>query len=211
LTKVGGKIRLENLIFLPVRSFSIIVNPLLKTPSPTTKALGFGASLLAAVTVVGSARSAHAASFTFSFDNVDGTVNGTVSGTITLPDGDGTFSASSVTVTSAPTALGYTIPLDILANASAIFNNSFTVSGGKINAASSVFQAFLTEGETLSLNSSALGTKLVLKGGFSDEGVINSDNSTLVFSSATSVPEPSALLGFGLLGAGALVSRKRKA
>jgi hypothetical protein len=186
------------------------MNSLLKTPSPATKALGFGASLLAAVAVVGSAQSANAASFNFSFNNVDGTVPGTVSGTIILPNGDGTFSASSLSVTSAPAALGYTIPLDILANASSFGSNSFTVLGGQINVASSVFDAFLTGG-TFSLNASTLGTKLTLKGGFSDQGVINSNNSTLVYSNATNVPEPSAVLGLGLLGLGALVSRQRKA
>ncbi|MGB5596147.1 MAG: hypothetical protein WBM62_19225 [Crocosphaera sp.] len=70
-----------------------------------------GATVLAAATVVGSANVANAATFGFSFSNVDGPVNGTVEGTIELPDGDGTFAATSVFVTSAPAALGYTTPL----------------------------------------------------------------------------------------------------
>ncbi|MGK7947173.1 MAG: PEP-CTERM sorting domain-containing protein, partial [Microcystaceae cyanobacterium] len=59
------------------------------------------------------AQSAQAATFNFSFSNEDGSVPGTVEGTIELPDGDGTFAASSIFVNSAPAALGYTLPFDI--------------------------------------------------------------------------------------------------
>jgi hypothetical protein len=61
-------------VSLPVRSFLVIMNPLLKTPSPTAKALSLGASLLAAVTVVCSAQSANAASFNFAKIGVSGDV-----------------------------------------------------------------------------------------------------------------------------------------
>ncbi|MBC1194917.1 PEP-CTERM sorting domain-containing protein, partial [Microcystis aeruginosa BLCCF158] len=46
---------------------------------------------------------------------MDGPVSGTVSGTIELPDAalttDGIYAATALSVTSAPAALGYTLPV----------------------------------------------------------------------------------------------------
>ncbi len=53
-----------------------------------------------------SASQAKAASFNYEFMNVNGAVPGTVKGTITLPDGDGNFPASAVTITTYPASLG---------------------------------------------------------------------------------------------------------
>ncbi|BCU12656.1 hypothetical protein [Microcystis aeruginosa] len=75
----------------------------------------------------------------FSFSNVTGPVSGTVQGTLTLPDGDGTFSASAVTITSAPTALGYTTPLPLDFGSGTLYENTFTVVAGQINATASNF------------------------------------------------------------------------
>ena len=119
------------------------------------KALSLGASFLAAATIVGSAHVAQAATFNFSFSNVDGPVSGTVQGTIGLPDGNGTFAATLVIVTSAPAALGYTFPYNVLADLTSIFANSFTLSGGAIIANNGLFR-------TLSI------FKLLSEQGFSD-------------------------------------------
>lgn len=190
------------------------MNLLLKTPSPITKALGFGASLLAAVAVVGSAQSANAATFSFSFNNQDGPVAGTVAGTITLPDGDGTFAATALTIDSAPAALGYTTPINALLGN--IGFNTFTVTGGSIVAATSQFANSAVGGNILSafsLNLPPNGSSTLrpIGSGSSSDGVLDQDSSTLVYSAAASTPEPSTIVGLGLLGLGALVSRKRKA
>jgi hypothetical protein len=74
--------------------------------------------------------------FNFSFNNVSGPVNGTVSGTLELPNGNGTFAATSMKINSAPAALGYTQPVDVLSYFTSVLNNSFTVSNGTITASS---------------------------------------------------------------------------
>lgn len=71
--------------------------------------------------------------FNFSFNNTVGLVNGTVSGTLNLPDGNGTFAATSITINSAPAELGYTQPVDVLSFPD-VTDNSFTVSNGTITA-----------------------------------------------------------------------------
>jgi len=75
--------------------------------------------------------------FNFSFSNVDGPAAGTVQGTFTLPDGDGIFSASAATITSAPAALGYTTPLPLDFVNGTLFENTFTVVAGQIDATAS--------------------------------------------------------------------------
>ncbi|MDJ0509603.1 MAG: PEP-CTERM sorting domain-containing protein [Crocosphaera sp.] len=159
------------------------------------------------VTVMGAFDVANAATFTFSFMNEDGLVDGTVEGVIELPDGDGTFAASSVTVTSAPAALGFTLPFDVFSNFPNIIDNSFTVSGGNIDVVASTvlatngFQAFF-------LNNPAFGTQFAPEA--PNSGVADNDNSTLVYSSV-SVPEPTsmiALAGVGLLGVASKLKKK---
>jgi hypothetical protein len=170
-----------------------------------------GATVLAAATVVGSANVANAATFGFSFSNVDGPVNGTVEGTIELPDGDGTFAATSVFVTSAPAALGYTTPFDVFANFFFVNTNSFTVAGGTIDALNSEFLV-VNETDGLSLNFSGGGTFLNVAGSVNAfSGVADFSNSTLVYTSAAaSVPEPSTIVALAMVGSSLLLSKRVK-
>ena len=157
--------------------------------------------------MLGSAGIANAATFNFSFTNENGPVAGTVTGTITLPDGDGTFAATAITVTSAPAALGYTTPLS--ANVATTLN-TFQVVGGAIVKAASAF-ATGSLGGTLSPFglSSPAGTLLGTSGGGNPtNGVLDSDNSSLTYTAST--PEPTSvitLIGVGVLG---VASKKLK-
>ena len=152
-----------------------------------------------------------ATSYDFSFENVGGPVAGTVSGSIELPDGDGTFAATGLTVTSAPAALGYTLPFDVLANLTSVLENTFTVAGGLIDAGSSHFYAFFTPdsiiGSAFGLNSVGgfvTGSSMSIQLSSSPAtGVIDSSSSTLSYTTTGgSGPEPSsvALLALGALG-----------
>ncbi len=170
-----------------------------------------GASLLTVATVLGTADVANAATFTFSFSNEDGPINGTVEGTIELPDGDGTFAATSVFVTSAPAALGYTIPFDVFANL-AVAVNSFTVTGGTIDPLTSFFTA-INDTDGLFLNVPGAGSFLNVSGsGNGFTGVVDSDNSTLVYSAVatTSTPEPTTIFGLLVVGGVGLLSKRQK-
>jgi hypothetical protein len=160
---------------------------------------------LATVAISTLAQSASAATFNFSFSNVNGSVAGTVQGTITLPDGNGTFAASAVTVTSAPAALGYTTPLPLNLAIGNLAQNTFTVVGGQINAGlSNFFYVFPGNSNAIGLraDSAIFGSSNGLvtffdsaSGGFlGSPGVLNSNNSTLTFTS-TAVPEPATVLG----------------
>jgi len=155
---------------------------------------------------------AHALSFfNFSFSNVNGPVSGNVSGTITLPDGDGTFEASAVSITSLPAGLGLNAPIDALALG--FISNSFAVVGGNIDKSNTDFVSLITGSTALSLNSSSLaGGSTFLD--FLDAadlgatGVLDSTSSTLTFSSPTAVPfEFDA--SFGLFALGGLYGVRR--
>jgi hypothetical protein len=128
--------------------------------------------------------------FNFSFNNTGGQVGGTVSGTLNLPDGNGTFAATSVQIISAPASLGYTLPVDALSYFKTVSSNSFTVSNGTITASSLGLQgnpninffglnfAIPTYGSVLTgSNNRALNS-----------GVWNNTSTTLTYSSATPVP-----------------------
>ena len=153
--------------------------------------------------------------YNFSFSNVNGPVGGTVAGTIILPDGDGTFAASGITVTSAPATLGYTYPFDVLANLTAVLQNTFTVTGGAIDPVASSFIAFSPPNDfggggsafglsaDLAVSGSIFNIQLSSSPG---TGVIDGNNSTLAF-----VPVPwetdslpvigsTILFGLGLCG-----------
>ncbi|MDJ0582731.1 PEP-CTERM sorting domain-containing protein [Crocosphaera sp.] len=164
------------------------------------------------VTVMGAFDVANAATFTFSFNNEDGPVAGTVEGEIELPDGDGTFAATGVTITSAPAALGYTLPIDALGG-DAPLTNTFTVANGVIDSVLSSFVAIFAPGTNLSLNDLSFGTgsESNLAGSFANfTGVSNLDSSTLTYTSA-SVPEPTsmiALAGVGILGVASKLKKK---
>jgi len=171
-----------------------------------------GLSLLAPVS------GASAATFGFSFSNVDGPVSGTVSGTIELPDAalttDGIYAATALSVTSAPAALGYTLP--VIGTFPSLGPNAFNVVGGNIILSGTQFarSQFVVTGSpnanAFGLNS-PLGTLFGTNGvADASSGVLDSNNSTLTFTRATSVPEPGTILGLVTVGALGALARKRK-
>ncbi|MEL4896160.1 PEP-CTERM sorting domain-containing protein [Crocosphaera sp. Alani8] len=176
------------------------------------KSQGFSyvASFVAVASIVASADVVNAATFSFSFGNENGLVDGTVEGTIELPDGDGTFSATSIIVTSAPTELGYTYPLDFF-NSTGIFENSFTVENGMIDKENTQFEVEFAANVVFGLRTSFSGGASFLTDSGNpnsstfNTGVFDSDSSTLIFSvpSVESTPEPTSiitLLGVSVLG-----------
>ena len=168
---------------------------------------------LATVATATLAPVASAATFNFSFSNVTGLVSGTVQGTLTLPDGDGTnLAATSLIVTSAPSALGYTLPFDVLANLTSVVDNSFTVSGGEITASSFGAQSI---GEALTLNflPGTFGSLFTVQGsGAPFSGVVDVNSTTLTYSPAapTTVPEPATVLGLLSVAGVGLLCKGRK-
>jgi hypothetical protein len=148
-----------------------------------------------------SASQAKAALFNYEFINVNGPVSGTVKGGITLPDGDGTFAASLVTIDSYPASLGLgATPITLLLGVDTTFTNSFTVGGGQI--LSSDFFSLINDSTALALNDTfvcAPGVSFLDLFNASDcgaTGVLDSASSTLSFSpAAASVPGPLPLLG----------------
>ncbi|GCA71225.1 hypothetical protein MiYa_02764 [Microcystis aeruginosa NIES-2519] len=168
---------------------------------------------LATVATATLAPVASAATFNFSFGNVEGPVSGTVQGTLTLPDGDGTnLAATSLIVTSAPAALGYTLPFDVLANFTNVAANSFTVSGGVITA-SSFAQNSNTEGLSLNFLPGNFGSVFSVQGsGNPFTGVVDVNSTTLTFSPAapTTVPEPATVLGLLSVAGVGLLCKGRK-
>jgi hypothetical protein len=168
---------------------------------------------LATVATATLAPVASAATFNFSFGNVTGPVSGTVQGTLTLPDGDGTNAATSLIVTSAPAALGYTLPFDVLANLTVVFGNSFTVSGGVITASS--FAAQNNNTDTLALNfvPGTFGSVFSVQGAANlFSGVLDVNSTTLTYSPAapTTVPEPATVLGLLSVAGVGLLCKGRK-
>ena len=164
---------------------------------------------LATVATATLAPVASAATFNFSFSNVDGPVSGTVQGTLTLPDGDGTNAATSLIVTSAPAALGSTLPFDVLANFTTVPSNSFTVSGGVI-----------TSGSFFATNSIGVLTLNFIPGNFGNlfnplgaggpfSGVVDLNSTTLTYSPVP-VPEPATVLGLLSVAGVGLLCKGRK-
>lgn len=136
--------------------------------------------------------------FNFSFSNVDGAVSGLVTGTITLPDGDGTFPALGVEVTSAPGLLGLTLPLDAMASGSLI--NLFVVVDGQVDLANSMFLAQFATGTSLGIQGGPGAESFLDLAGADDlgvSGVLDAGSSTLVINP---VPEASTVVAAGLLG-----------
>jgi hypothetical protein len=153
-------------------------------------AFSFAAALL-------STNQAEAAMFSYQFSNVNGSTSGTVNGSISLPDGDGTFAAPTVTVDSYPASLNLgATPITILSPAT--FGNSFQVIGGQI--VSFDYTGLINEFTALALNGSVCGSTTFLDllnavdCGYS--GVLDSASTTLSFSPvAPTVPGPLPLLG----------------
>jgi hypothetical protein len=135
--------------------------------------------------------------FNFSFNNTVGQVDGTVSGTLNLPDGNGTFAATSITINSAPAELVYTQPVDVLSYFPDVFSNSFTVSNGTITASSFAAENN-TEGFALNFYPGVYGTLLSNVGSTNAlSGVWDTNSTTLTYSPATPVPfdiSPGAIL-----------------
>ena len=171
-------------------------------------------TLLAAALVALAVAPASAASFDFAFSNISGAVSGSVTGTVVLPDGDGTFAAISVTVSSFPAALGLgTGPLNAMA--AGVVSNLFTVTAGSI--AEAEFIGTITPTAWLGLSDSAFatGTYLDALGGndFGTTGVRDPDSTTLSFvaaAPASTVPLPAAL-PLLLSGIAALAALRRRA
>lgn len=174
-----------------------------------TKALSLIAGLLAFGGTVCSAGVANAATFGFSFENVEGfsSADGTAVGEIELPDAaltiDGNYTATSITILSAPASLGLTFPLDVFTTFSAITVNSFDVVGGIIQPTSS----FVSDGGgpdvgAFSLNENpGFGTLLA---GPTATGMLDANSSTLTYTSPESpesVPEPASIIGLLSIGA----------
>lgn len=137
--------------------------------------------------------------FNFSFNNVSGPVNGTVSGTLDLPNGNGTFAATSLKINSAPAELGYTQPVNVLSYFQDVVNNSFTVSNGTITASSFAAQTnSSSEGLSLNFVPGTYGSTLTKVGQYDVySGVADINSTTLTYSPATPVPfdiSPGAIL-----------------
>ncbi len=149
---------------------------------------------------------AHAIVLNFSFQNVNGSVPGTVSGEITLPDGDGTFAASSLVITSSPNALGYTLPFDVFTVFPQDIANTFVVSGGQIQASSTFARQSISGAFTL--NYLTLGSLLTVNGAIGPtDGVLDTTNSTLAYGS---VPQSAVPAPLPIVGAGAALGWSRK-
>lgn len=135
--------------------------------------------------------------FNFSFNNVQGAVPGTVSGTLDLPNGDGTFAATSLKINSAPATLGYTQPVDVLSYFTNVVDNSFTVFNGTITA-SSFAAVNLTHGLTLNYLPGSVGSFLnTVDTPQAFLGVVDTNSTTLTYTPATPVPfdtTPGAML-----------------
>ena len=163
------------------------------------------AALVFGIAALGQAAAADTL-YAFSFDNVEGAVSGTVAGTVTLPDGDGTFAAITLSITAAPAALGLALPATLAALGDPAFN-AFVVTGGAISAAESRYVAVIdTPYMNFGLNFGLLGSFLTPIGSGPLNGVHDTGNATLRY---TAVPEPGSL-GLLVLGAVGIAAAGRR-
>lgn len=180
-------------------------------PSRLTGLLGrlFVGMVMSAVVSVASA----SVVFTFSFDNEDGSVAGTVAGTVELPDGDGTFAALNLTITSAPAALGQAVPVT-LADFTSVTENTFTVIGGAVDVGDSHFfgifpgfnNAFALNGTDFSAGGRSFLDQQPI-GFLGVPGTLDLDSSSLRFAAAVAEPGSLVLLGLGFVGLGLMRRR----
>jgi hypothetical protein len=166
---------------------------------------------LGALIAVGISHPVQAASYSYSFSNVDGAVDGTVTGTIVLPNGDGTFAASSLTIDSYPAALG--LGPTPIGSFTQELENTFTVSGGNIT--SGEFEGNLDASTALFISSDFTGggSGLDLEGCacLATQGVLDSGDLTLAFAPvATPLPATWTMLIAGFAGLGFFAYRGSK-
>ncbi len=178
----------------------------LTPPLRTTKILAL-TGFLASLALM--ADPAQAANFSFSFSNVEGLTPGTVAGTIVLGDGNGTFAATAITITSTPATLGYTDPIDVFSYFNNVSVNNFVVSNGQIDFTNSSFAAVNSTFSSifaLNYDSPSFGSLLTVKDNDNtSSGVLDQNNKTL----ASAVPEPLTILG-AMTAAGFGAGFKRK-
>lgn len=155
------------------------------------------ASTLAVIFLLAFPLSAQAVVMTYSFDNVQGALAGSVSGTITLPEGDGFFAATKVTLDMGPTGLNYSLPL-VLTDFDVI-ENYFTVSGGVIDKANSFFLSFINPDTAFALNlpslSNASFVDVLNAADVGETGVRDNGSTTLNFgiANSSSIPLPATV------------------
>lgn len=167
-----------------------------------------------AVAVWVTALGAQAATFDFFFADGNNPASGlTVSGTITLPNGDGTFAATDVTITSAPPVAGVTYPysFNLVTDANL---NSFTVAAGAITSATFIAyndDVLLALVENSSLIESDEATFQRGDGPSSFLLVVNGTGAAEPFPASAAVPLPASLplMLFGLLGILGVAARHR--
>ncbi len=161
--------------------------------------MGLTASILALGSFLGSASIAEAATFSFSTSTPD-----TITGTIVLPDGDGSFVPTSVTLNSVPAGFEDALSIDFATGATAVPNGVFVVVAGAIDAATT---SFLNTIGDFTLTFSGGGTPTV----FLDDNVTPATAQGAV-TYAASTPEPTSvvtLIGVGVLGVASKKFKKK--
>jgi hypothetical protein len=137
-------------------------------------------AIVAACSAAVLAAPVQAATFSFSFSNVDGAVNGDVSGTIVLPNGNCTLAETSMLIDSVPAALGLG-PTPVDAHAGRSSENPFTVSAGDITSAD-FFGLIATDAafflDYASPTPGLTGIDLIGCACYASEGVLDIESST---------------------------------
>ena len=167
-----------------------------------------GVSLATSLAFIGTTHQALALNFSFSFNDTAGDNTGTVSGTAYgLNDNMDNQEPTSVTIDSAPSSLGVSLPITLTSADYKAASTGFDVSGGSITDAN-VF--YVSSGEILRLNHNNLNTLTNRSNGLFS--INNQGFSGATYSSPTAVPfGPSTDLGLGILGGIWGISRLRKA